>query len=232
MKARLIEDGGAAAVRRRAVLPLPALPRGGGGDPHAGDRGRARAAPAADRPADRRGPSDSTRSRPTAIRAPTAPRRTRQTRREIDWSETGLVSVFVRDRIGERPCFAGGTVRSPRPGGRGRGRRPQAPPRADPPQRAPRLGASGWSPAARWTMQRSAASSAPTPRRWPARGRRSATSIRPATSSALLLSERSWLVLAEREGEPAGRRDCGRERRLPALLPRRYGGRGPRGTRR
>ena len=30
----------------------------------------------------------------------------------IDWSETGLVSVFVRDRIGERACFAGGTVRA------------------------------------------------------------------------------------------------------------------------
>jgi Acetyltransferase (GNAT) domain len=31
---------------------------------------------------------------------------------QIDWSETGLVSVFVRDRIGERPCFAAGTVRA------------------------------------------------------------------------------------------------------------------------
>jgi hypothetical protein len=30
----------------------------------------------------------------------------------IDWSETGLVSIFVRDRIGDRTCFAGGTVRS------------------------------------------------------------------------------------------------------------------------
>jgi hypothetical protein len=30
----------------------------------------------------------------------------------IDWSGTGLVSIFVRDRIGDRPCFAGGTVRS------------------------------------------------------------------------------------------------------------------------
>jgi hypothetical protein len=30
----------------------------------------------------------------------------------IDWSGTGLISVFVRDRIGDRPCFAGGTVRS------------------------------------------------------------------------------------------------------------------------
>jgi Acetyltransferase (GNAT) domain len=31
---------------------------------------------------------------------------------EIDWSGTGLVSVFVRDRVGEAPCFAGGTVRA------------------------------------------------------------------------------------------------------------------------
>jgi Acetyltransferase (GNAT) domain len=30
---------------------------------------------------------------------------------EIDWSHTGLVSVFVRDRIGEE-CLAGGTVRN------------------------------------------------------------------------------------------------------------------------
>ena len=30
----------------------------------------------------------------------------------IDWSDTGLVSIFVRDRVGDRPCFAGGTVRS------------------------------------------------------------------------------------------------------------------------
>jgi hypothetical protein len=29
----------------------------------------------------------------------------------IDWAETGLVSVFVRDRIGEA-CFAGGTLRN------------------------------------------------------------------------------------------------------------------------
>jgi hypothetical protein len=30
----------------------------------------------------------------------------------IDWTETGLVSVFVRDRIGERPCLAGGSLRT------------------------------------------------------------------------------------------------------------------------
>jgi hypothetical protein len=31
---------------------------------------------------------------------------------EIDWEETGLVSIFVRDRIGEPPSLADGTVRS------------------------------------------------------------------------------------------------------------------------
>jgi hypothetical protein len=31
---------------------------------------------------------------------------------EVDWGETGLVSLFVRDRIGEPPSFANGTVRS------------------------------------------------------------------------------------------------------------------------
>jgi hypothetical protein len=31
---------------------------------------------------------------------------------EVDWSATGLVSVFVRDRIGEPRAFAGGTERS------------------------------------------------------------------------------------------------------------------------
>jgi hypothetical protein len=32
--------------------------------------------------------------------------------RALDWSGTGLVSIFVRDRIGHEPCFAGGTRRS------------------------------------------------------------------------------------------------------------------------
>jgi Acetyltransferase (GNAT) domain len=31
---------------------------------------------------------------------------------DVDWSETGLVSVFIRDRVGDHPCFAGGTLRS------------------------------------------------------------------------------------------------------------------------
>jgi hypothetical protein len=32
---------------------------------------------------------------------------------EVDWSPTGLVSVFLRDRAGGEPCFAGATERSP-----------------------------------------------------------------------------------------------------------------------
>ena len=32
--------------------------------------------------------------------------------RALDWSATGLVTIFVRDRIGRTPCFAGGTKRS------------------------------------------------------------------------------------------------------------------------
>jgi GNAT acetyltransferase-like protein len=30
----------------------------------------------------------------------------------MDWSATGLVSLFVRDRIGSEPCLSGGTVRN------------------------------------------------------------------------------------------------------------------------
>jgi Acetyltransferase (GNAT) domain len=32
--------------------------------------------------------------------------------REVDWSGAGLVSVFVRDRVGGEPCLEGGTLRS------------------------------------------------------------------------------------------------------------------------
>ncbi len=31
---------------------------------------------------------------------------------QVDWSDTGLVSIFIRDRVGDCPCFAGGTVRT------------------------------------------------------------------------------------------------------------------------
>jgi len=32
----------------------------------------------------------------------------------LDWSKTGLVSIFVRDRIGHEPCLRGATRRSAR----------------------------------------------------------------------------------------------------------------------
>jgi hypothetical protein len=31
---------------------------------------------------------------------------------QVDWSDTGLVSLFIRDRIGDAPALAGGTVRA------------------------------------------------------------------------------------------------------------------------
>ena len=45
---------------------------------------------------------------PGAVEQPAAP----VDPNEVDWSETGLVSVFVRNRIGEGAPFAGGTVRN------------------------------------------------------------------------------------------------------------------------
>jgi hypothetical protein len=118
---------------------------------------------------------------------------------EIDWSATGLVSLFVRDRIGERPCFAGGTVRShvhvaDGDGGvrkrlreqirrnerRGWEIRVVPGPHAGPEQRA------AFERAYAETMARTGAVE---------------RYLYPGSYfEALLRSERSWLVLAEREG--------------------------------
>jgi hypothetical protein len=118
---------------------------------------------------------------------------------QIDWSGTGLVSIFVRDRIGERPCFSGGTVRShvqvADGGGRVRKRlreqirrnerrgwemRVVHGPEADPAQRA------GFERAYAETMARTGAADRYL---YPS-----------AYFESLLRSERSWLVLAERKG--------------------------------
>ena len=45
---------------------------------------------------------------PGGAAAPDAPPKAN----DIDWSDTGLVSLFVRDRIGDSACLEGGTVRS------------------------------------------------------------------------------------------------------------------------
>ena len=118
---------------------------------------------------------------------------------QIDWSGTGLVSIFVRDRIGERPCFSAGTVRShvqvaDGDGGVRKRLREQIRrnerrgwemqvvngPEAGPPQRA------GFERAYAETMARTGAAERYL---YPS-----------AYFESLLRSERSWLVLAERNG--------------------------------
>jgi hypothetical protein len=118
----------------------------------------------------------------------------------VDWSETGLVSVFIRDRIGERPCFAGGTIRARvhvadgEDGVRKRLR-----------EQIRRNERRGWEtrpvPGTQVEMgQLRAFDRAYTETM--ARTGASERYLHPTSYFArLLLSERSWLVLAEREGE-------------------------------
>ena len=161
VKARLIEDGGAAASDAEQFFRSPPFLDGRGRDAHAGRwRASELRLPLIVRP-DR---LERATRRDLALRLPgraTAPRTTAGPA-AIDWSETGLVSIFVRDRIGERACFAGGTVRSQVHVADGERRGPQAPARADPPQRAPRLGRCGWSPVPRRSRRSAPASSGPT----------------------------------------------------------------------
>jgi hypothetical protein len=136
----------------------------------------------------------------------------------IDWSGTGLVSVFVRDRIGERPCLAGGAVRShvhvaEGDGGVRKRLREQI-------RRNERRG---------WEIQLVRGGEVEMGHlrdfeqayaETMARTRAAERYLHPTSYFArLLLSERSWLLLAER-------RDRGGQRRIPALLPGRHRGRG------
>jgi Acetyltransferase (GNAT) domain len=119
---------------------------------------------------------------------------------EIDWSETGLVSVFVRDRIGNRPCLAGGTVRAHVHVAEGAGgirkrlreqiRRNERrgwETRLVPGREAEMGQLAAFERAYAETMTRTGA-----PQRY----------LYPTSYfGRLLLSERSWLLLAEREGE-------------------------------
>lgn len=118
----------------------------------------------------------------------------------IDWSPTGLVSIFVRDRIGDRPCLAGGTVRSHVHVAEGEGgvrKRLREQIRRNErrgwqvivvPGREVEMGhLDGFEGAYGETM---------------ARARAAERYLYPTSYFArLLLSERSWLLLAEREGE-------------------------------
>lgn len=119
---------------------------------------------------------------------------------EIDWSETGLVSVFVRDRLGDRPCLAGGTARAnvhiAEGGGDVRKRLREQIRRNERrgwetrlvPGREVEMGQlGGFERAYGETMARTGAAE---------------RYLYPTSYfGRLLLSERSWLILAERDGE-------------------------------
>ena len=198
MKARLIADGGAAASNAEQFFRSPPFLEAEEATHTLSVEGeRELKLPLIVRPIDSSGQLDaiSPYGYPGADRSPEDP----PDPAEIDWSATGLVSLFVRDRIGERPCFAGGTMRShvhvaDGDGGirkrlreqirrnerRGWEIRLVPGPQAGPEQRA------AFERAYAETMARTGAAE-----RYLFPG---------SYFEALLRSERSWLVLAEREG--------------------------------
>ena len=198
MKARLIADGGAAASNAEQFFRSPPFLEAEEATHTLSVEGeRELKLPLIVRPIDSSGQLDaiSPYGYPGADRSPEDP----PDPAEIDWSATGLVSLFVRDRFGERPCFTGGTVRSHvHVAGDGGGVRKRLReqirrnerrgweirlvpgPQAGPEQRA------AFERAYAETMARTGAAE-----RYLFPG---------SYFEALLRSERSWLVLAEREG--------------------------------
>jgi hypothetical protein len=110
VKARLIEDGGRAASDAEQFFRSPAFLEAEGATHTLAVEGESELhLPVIVRPIDssERRDAISPYGYPGAAELPDSP----LDPTEVDWSETGLVSVFVRDRIGDRPCLAGGTVR-------------------------------------------------------------------------------------------------------------------------
>jgi hypothetical protein len=111
VKARLIEDGGAAASDAEDFFRSPFFLEAEAATHTLAIEGdQELRLPLIVRPIEGTGEVDaiSPYGYPGADRSPDDP----PDPAAIDWSETGLVSIFVRDRIGERPCFAGGTLRA------------------------------------------------------------------------------------------------------------------------
>ena len=111
MKARLIEDGGAAASDAEQFFRSPPFLEAEAATHTLAIEGeRELRFPLIVRSIDSSGRVDaiSPYGYPGADRAPDDP----PDPARMDWSETGLVSIFVRDRVGARPSLAGGTVRS------------------------------------------------------------------------------------------------------------------------
>ena len=111
--ARLIEDGGAAAADPGHFFRSPEfLAAEGVTHTLAIEGGPEDAAAARDRAPD---PGQRSQRRHLPLRLPGRERRARRAAPDppaVDWSQTGLVSLFVRDRVGEAPALAGGTVRA------------------------------------------------------------------------------------------------------------------------
>ncbi len=111
MKAQLLEDGGKAASGEEEFFRSPAFLEAEGVTHSIEiDGGGALRIPVIVRPIDggERIDAISPYGYPGASGRPRTPLEPS----EIDWSETGLVSVFVRDRIGEEAPLTGGTVRN------------------------------------------------------------------------------------------------------------------------
>jgi len=111
VKARLIEDGGEAASDPLQFFRSPAfLAAEAATHTLAIEGGRELRLPVLVRPIEGTDRFDaiSPYGYPGADRSPEDP----PDPAEIDWSETGVVSIFVRDRIGDATCFADGTVRT------------------------------------------------------------------------------------------------------------------------
>ncbi len=108
VKARLIEDGAAAASDKVQFFRSPAFLAAEEAT-HTLEIGKLRI-PLVVRPIEGGAERDaiSPYGYPGASEASSSPADPNR----IDWSETGLVSVFIRDRIGDEACLAGGTVRS------------------------------------------------------------------------------------------------------------------------
>jgi hypothetical protein len=111
VKARLIEDGGAAASDAEQFFRSPSFLEAEAATHTLVLQGdRELRLPLIVRPIDgtERLDAISPYGYPGADRSPEDP----PDPASIDWSSTALVSIFVRDRIGETPCFAGGTLRT------------------------------------------------------------------------------------------------------------------------
>ncbi|MFL5906451.1 MAG: GNAT family N-acetyltransferase, partial [Solirubrobacterales bacterium] len=111
MRARLVEDGGASASDAEQFFRSPAF-LGAEGTTHTlqieGDEELRLPVMVREISSSERRDAISPYGYPGASAASGAPPEPG----DVDWSETGLVSLFVRDRIGDRPCLQGGTVRT------------------------------------------------------------------------------------------------------------------------